>query len=153
MRHLPPILVLGILPAVAGCATTLEREKPFSKAWAGEVRHNEELRQRIERMKQGELVLFGRSGASRAAIVMDDRGKAKLNVGKLDGLSMDVKLDTDEASFLLKYKHGWKPGEKSDNPIEPNAPIFTRHHDSAPRRMEAAESQPRKSSRARDAGG
>jgi hypothetical protein len=106
------LVSIAVLPCL-GCVTTLPRERPFSKEWAHHHNNQRELEERKARVRNGELVLFGRRNSTRAAVVMDDEGKPRLNVGKTRGLSADVDIDTDDAGVMFKYKRGFtiKPVE------------------------------------------
>lgn len=97
-----------------GCATTLPREQPFSKEWAGAQRHNRAVQERAAKYSS-EWVLWGEGGKNRAAVVVDEKGKPRLNVGRAQGLSADIDIDEDEAGFMLKYKGGWKARPRPAN--------------------------------------
>lgn len=131
-------LIFGVSLPFFGCVTSLDHEEPFSQAWADRYWRDEELRERRERVYSGEIVLVGREGHTRAALVVDERGKAKLDLGKRDGLSADVKLDTNEAEAWVKYKWGWKGKAERVNPRMPQSPLFAKHNKPA-QRMETAD--------------
>lgn len=133
------LFLLGLPLFASACVTSLERDKPFTQAWADHFYHQQEVQERVDRMKAGEIVLVGQSGGGRAAIQMDDRGKAKLNVGKLDGLSVDIRMGADKADFLVKYKWDWQIHPVRRNLLQPKATMFTRYVNKASERIETAE--------------
>ncbi|GMU92095.1 MAG: hypothetical protein AMXMBFR4_11530 [Candidatus Hydrogenedentota bacterium] len=106
MRHRAVFVGVVMLPCL-GCVTTLPRERPFTREWANYHQNQREFEERKQRVRGGEWVLFGRRNSTRAAVVMDDEGKPRLNVGKTRGLSADFDIDTDDASVEFKYKKGF----------------------------------------------
>jgi len=98
-------LLLTFLPA--GCVTSDGRERPFTDGWSTQVRSEQNFQRRKERLRgDEEIVLMGDSDKARAAVVMDERGRPRLNVGRKTGWSAD--LDYDEGpEARLKYKLKW----------------------------------------------
>lgn len=99
------------LAALAGlllgaCATADPGARPFSEGWHDQIKSERAHEQRMQRLRGKKAVLAGQEGASRAAVVMDEKGRPRLNVGKEDGLSADVNYSHGPEG-RLKYKVDW----------------------------------------------
>ncbi|HPO14638.1 MAG TPA: hypothetical protein PLI09_14440 [Candidatus Hydrogenedentes bacterium] len=106
----------GFIAAVLcmGCASNLDRDRPFSDAWANYNKHEREFRARKERIRGDEgIVLVGDSKKSRAAVYMDESGNPRLRVGK--GWSVDMDYG-GSSSVKVKYKLKWKSSKQHWEP-------------------------------------
>jgi len=100
------ISLIGIL-AFTGCAHNTNRHVPFSEDWTHHERGERAFNERRQRIGVGrEAVLAGEEGQTRAAVVVDERGRPNLNLGRAEGLSADVQIGSGTGAFL-KYKRGW----------------------------------------------
>ncbi len=98
---------VGLWAAVlfAGCATNLERDRPFSDAWVEHNRHEREFRERKAAIRGEEgLVLIGDSQKSRAALFLDEAGKPRLRVGRGWGVDLNYSGDPE---VKVNYKLKW----------------------------------------------
>ncbi len=101
-----------ILPACAGiltigCATTDSTPRPFSENWADVYDSEQTLQRRREYIKGDDpIILYGRKDGTRAAIVPDERGRPRLDIGKERGFSADFKYRSGVRG-RVKYKYKW----------------------------------------------
>jgi len=102
-----PIALLAILLLGPGCLRDPAYERPFSRKWAHQTSHERAFEARKARIQGDEVVLLGEKGRARAAVEVDEKGKARLNLGKKRGLSADVKVGSSP-ELKLKYKLQWK---------------------------------------------
>lgn len=107
-------LLLVLLVPTAACTSGSEAARPFTDDWRYYQKRSLETEKRQRRLKEG-TVLFEREGKARAAVILDEKGKPRLNIGKNKGLSADIDIDTNKADVLLKYKIEWGGGERPED--------------------------------------
>ena len=84
-----------------------QRNRPFSDDWGHHIKHERAFERRKARIRGEEgVVIVGDKEKARAAIVMDEAGNPKLNVGRETGWSADVDYDHGPEGEI-KYKHEW----------------------------------------------
>ncbi len=97
---LPGLLLMG-------CVTGDQRDRPFSDDWTHQLKHDRAFERRKARIRgDGEVVIVGDKDKARAAIVMDEAGNPKLNVGRKTGWSADLDYDRGPEGEV-KYKYEW----------------------------------------------
>ena len=101
--------VCGLVSALCllGCVTGDQRDRPFSDDWTRQIKHDRAFERRKARIRgEGEVVIVGDREKARAAIVMDESGDPKLNVGRQTGWSADLDYDHGPEGEV-KYKYEW----------------------------------------------
>ncbi len=98
MRRIPLMLLLIGLAMLSACATQPRTETPFSERWMREQRATQELERRREFI-QGDQT-------ADSVLRVDERGRPRLGVGGLDGLSADIDYDHG-TSASVKYRWRW----------------------------------------------
>lgn len=106
-----------LVVAASGCLRDPAVERAFSKKWAHQMRSEKEHAARKARLKGEGIKLFGKQGAAKAAVKMDEEGKPRLNVGKGGKISADLDVRHGKPDVEVKYKLKWKqprPKRKKD---------------------------------------
>ncbi len=103
------ILLSALACGIAGCASTKPADRVFTKEWinAHEGRIEEE-----SRIAKDELVLLGREGKARAAMRLDEEGKAVLRVGRSSRFHTDFDVSHGAPDVKIQYKLEWKARRK-----------------------------------------
>jgi outer membrane biogenesis lipoprotein LolB len=109
MKAAIAVALLLLLPA---CATSGGRGEPFTRTWASDARHAEEVRARRDYVKHGRFRLLDEL-EERAGLILDEDGKPKLKVGN-EHTSAKVKLSTKQAGVGVNM--GWKNRDRSYTP-------------------------------------
>lgn len=104
MRGLTSMLMIGAGVILLGCAHGPSRNVPFSDDWTHMERREWEINERKERLRGRQPT--AEEGGARPNLILDDRGRPKLNVGGLQGFSADLSA-SDGGSAELKYRGGW----------------------------------------------
>jgi len=117
MRAIAGFIVLVAIGSGLGCAHGTSRNVPFSDDWTHHERGDRAFQERKQRIS-GEAADDG-AASDRSPVVVDDRGRPRLNIGGTEGVSADVRVGGGTGAFL-KYNRGWdhsKPARRGrDNP-------------------------------------
>ncbi len=92
---------------LTGCVTGHPSDRPFTSEWADSMQHEADFQERVERVERGELVLLGKKGKNRAAVRVDEEGKAQLFFGKLSGLHADLDIHHGKPDVKVRYRVKW----------------------------------------------
>lgn len=97
---------------VSGCTTMPMPRDPFGERWKEKRANDLEI---VREDGARTIPILGKGEKAKAAIVVDEEGKAKLRVGKFKGVqvNMDVRHGEPEASVGYRIKFG---GKKKPNP-------------------------------------
>ena len=103
------ILLAALACCIAACASTRPADRVFTKEWidAHEGRIEEE-----SRIVKEELVLVGKEGKARAAMRLDEEGKAVLRVGRSSRFHTDFDISHGAPDVTVQYKLKWKARRK-----------------------------------------
>lgn len=105
MEIVRKILLAALVCCITGCASTNLADRVFTKEWidAHEGRIEEK-----SRLVKDELVLVGKDGKARAAMRLDEDGKAVLRVGKSSRFHTDFDVSHGVPDVKVQYKLEWK---------------------------------------------
>jgi hypothetical protein len=79
----------------------------FSPGWVQDQKHTREFQRRQAYVGKGEWVIAeDRKGEPTAAVRLDEKGRPKLEMGKMQGLHVDVDIDT-KPGVKARYKWEW----------------------------------------------
>lgn len=103
------ILLVALACCIVSCASTSLSDRVFTKEWidAHEGRIEEE-----SRIVKEELVLVGKEGKARAAMRLDEEGKAVLRVGRSSRFHTDFDISHGAPDVKVQYKLKWKARRK-----------------------------------------
>lgn len=87
-----------VMVLMLGCATQPRSSSPFSESWLRQQQATSEMERRREFIRGGET--------EGSALRVDERGRPRLGVGNLDGLSAEIDYDRG-TSAAVKYNWRW----------------------------------------------
>ena len=100
-------ILLCLVLAVAGCLHAGRRETAFSDDWAWVSRSEADFKIRKRRIGEGEWVLVGKEGHTRACVEMSEDGEPKLKLKNAKGLSGDLNVHGGDPDVRVRYKIRW----------------------------------------------
>lgn len=100
------VITLPVTLGLMACAPNTGCERPFSHGWVREIKSEQELNRRKERIGPAGLPLFGNSEKTNAGIRVDESGKPSLGFGKDTGWSAEIDYRSGPEP-KLKYRKEW----------------------------------------------